>query len=117
MAWYCGLLIYQRITDHQLVVNRTPFWMKDPDYPSEYIQQAEIIDHTWQITPRRGLQSGFDDPEEPKDGANTRQREADPFETSSEEGGVNKQKKWPWKRESKSTTMTDGRRLSDGFEG
>ena len=117
IAWYGGLLLYQRLTDHQLVVNRTPFWMKDPDYPSEYIQQAEIIDHTWQIRPRRGLESGFEDSGEPKDGVNTRQREADPFETSSEEGGNGRQKRWPWKRGVQSTTMTDGRRLSDGFEG
>jgi amino acid transporter len=116
MIWYVGLLIYQRITDHQLVVHRTPFWMKDPHYPSEYIQQAEIIDHTWQITPRRGLDSGFEGSEEPKDGATTGQREADPFETSSEEGGGG-QKRWRWNRGGRTTTMTDGRRLSDGFEG
>jgi hypothetical protein len=69
-----------------------------------------------QITPRRGLDSGFEGSEEPKDGATTGQREADPFETSSEEGGGG-QKRWRWNRGGRTTTMTDGRRLSDGFEG
>ncbi|KAK5232664.1 hypothetical protein LTR47_006228 [Exophiala xenobiotica] len=68
ILWYWGLLLYERFTDLQLVVNRTPFWMKDPDCPSEYVQQAEVIDHTWQIRPRSLGE---------KNGAVMGQREAD----------------------------------------
>jgi hypothetical protein len=34
--------------------------MPDPDCPSEYVQQAEIIDLTWAITPRGGMSEGFE---------------------------------------------------------
>lgn len=34
--------------------------MPDPDCPSEYVQQAEIIDLTWSITPRDGMSEGFE---------------------------------------------------------
>jgi len=71
VLWYWGLLLYEKFTDLQLVVNRTPFWMKDPDCPSEYVQQAEIIDHTWQIRPRSLGE---------KNSAGTGQREADALE-------------------------------------
>ena len=114
MVWYWGLLIYQR--DNQLVVYRTPFWTKDPDCPSEYVQVAEIIDHTWEIRVRNGLGTGFEDSDEPKDATTTRQREADPFDNSSEEGRAGRRPS-RWNFRGRNNTMGDGRRLSGGFEG
>lgn len=82
ILWYWGLLFYQR--DTELVVFRTPFWMKDPDYPSEYVQIAEVIDHTWQVRVRPGTEMGFEGSEERKGNATTRLRESDLFEDRSE---------------------------------
>ena len=49
IVWYLGLQIYGWRAHRRLVVKREAFWSRDPDYPSEYIQKAEIIDHRWQI--------------------------------------------------------------------
>jgi hypothetical protein len=45
---------YQKWSGWDLQVDRTAFWMKDPDNADEYVQRAEIVTHFW--TPRAGRQ-------------------------------------------------------------
>jgi amino acid transporter len=45
LVWYAGLSTYLRFSPYDLVVDRSAFWMKDPDNEEEYIQRAEIINH------------------------------------------------------------------------
>jgi amino acid transporter len=59
IIWYFGLRLYGWYSGRQLNVTREAFWMPDPDCPNEYVQQAEIIDVTWQITPRDNMSDGF----------------------------------------------------------
>ncbi|KAK5165825.1 uncharacterized protein LTR77_008748 [Saxophila tyrrhenica] len=60
MLWYWGLLAYQWKIGRHLVVTREAYWMPDPDCPGEFVQQAEIIDHTWQITLRSEMADDFE---------------------------------------------------------
>lgn len=61
ILWYWGLLFYQaKIKRRELVVIREPYWTKDPDCEGEYVQLAEIIDHTWEVPTRLKV---FDDVE------------------------------------------------------
>lgn len=54
LIWYYGFMAYQRWIKWDLQVDRTAFWMKDPDNPDEYVQRAEVVSHFW--TPRAGRQ-------------------------------------------------------------
>ncbi|KAF2207524.1 hypothetical protein CERZMDRAFT_107794 [Cercospora zeae-maydis SCOH1-5] len=55
VLWYWGFLFYQaKIRREQLIVTRQPYWTQDPDCPGEYVQLAEVIDHTWEIPIRAG---------------------------------------------------------------
>lgn len=55
VLWYWGFLFYQaKIRREQLVVTRQPYWAADPHCPGEYVQLAEVIDHTWEIPIRQG---------------------------------------------------------------
>ncbi|CZT18069.1 uncharacterized protein RCC_03907 [Ramularia collo-cygni] len=57
ILWYWGFLVYEsRIKQRQLVVTREAYWAKDPDCPGEYVQLAEIIDHTWEVGAPEGLE-------------------------------------------------------------
>jgi hypothetical protein len=60
VLWYWGLQIYEWKIGRLLTISREAYWMPDPDCPSEYVQQAEIIDLTWAITPRGGMSEGFE---------------------------------------------------------
>ena len=61
IVWYWGFLFYQKyIKRRELVVLREAYWVRDPECEGEYVQLAEIIDHTWEI-PKRGM--GWDDVE------------------------------------------------------
>ena len=82
ILYYWGLLAYERKSDKQLVVKRTPFWMKDPDCPPEYVQKAEVIDHVWQTRPRAGGDHSFAQDEGAKEPV-TRQQKATPSEDGS----------------------------------
>jgi amino acid transporter len=62
MIWYGGLLAYEWKIGRHLVVSREAYWSPDPDCPGEFIQQAEIIDHTWQITLRKEMADDFEVP-------------------------------------------------------
>jgi amino acid transporter len=54
LLWYYGFMGYQKWSGWDLQVDRTAFWMKDPDNPDEYVQRAEVVTHFW--TPRAGRQ-------------------------------------------------------------
>ena len=60
VLWYWGLQIYEWKIGRLLTISREAYWMPDPDCPSEYVQQAEIIDLTWAITPRGGMSEDFE---------------------------------------------------------
>ncbi len=60
MLWYWGLLCYEWKIGRHLVVSREAYWQPDPDCPGEFAQQAEIIDHTWQITLRSEMVNDFE---------------------------------------------------------
>jgi amino acid transporter len=59
LLWYCGLCFYGWYAGRQLNVTREAYWTPDPNCPSEYVQQAEIIDVAWQITPRDDMSEDF----------------------------------------------------------
>lgn len=66
VLWYWGFLLYEsRIKQRRLVVTREAYWAKDPHMPGEYVQIAEIIDHTWEVE----APDGMDDDEFGKPGA------------------------------------------------
>ena len=120
VLWYWGLLAYEWKIGRHLVVTREAYWMRDPDCPSEYVQQAEIIDHTWQITPRHDMSEEFATPQAPmsetKDSFVTRQRQVVDSDISSdiEEGRSGTLGSWS---ASRSTPVRGGgaRRFSDSF--
>merc|ERR1711939_996797 len=63
VVYYWGLLIYEWKIGKQLDVTRQAYWAQDPDCPGEYVQRAEIIDHTWLITARGdNMSDGFAEP-------------------------------------------------------
>ena len=74
VLWYWGLQLHEWRIGRQLVVSREAYWAPDPDYPSEYIQQAEIIDLNWSITPRNGMSEGFELGKQSPDGSNESSR-------------------------------------------
>ena len=53
LVWYAGLSTYLRFLPYDFLVDRSAFWMKDPDNEEEYIQRAEIINHIRQPRPAR----------------------------------------------------------------
>lgn len=59
VLWYWGLQVHEWRIGRQLTVSREAYWMPDPDCPTEYVQQAEVIDLTWSITPKDGMSEGF----------------------------------------------------------
>ena len=60
LVWYGGLCAYSWYSGRQLNVTREAYWTPDPDCKSlEYTQQAEIVDITWQITPRDNMSEDF----------------------------------------------------------
>ncbi|KPI45401.1 High-affinity methionine permease [Cyphellophora attinorum] len=59
VLYYWGLLMYQWKIGKQLEVSRRAYCEKDPDCPTEYVQRAEIIDHTWIITASDQMPDGF----------------------------------------------------------
>ncbi|KAK3721139.1 hypothetical protein LTR37_003429 [Vermiconidia calcicola] len=63
LLWFWGLLMHQWRIGRQLVVRREAYWAPDPDFTHEYVQLAEIVDHTWQIKPRDGMCDDFVQPE------------------------------------------------------
>lgn len=88
--------------------------MPDPDCPSEYVQQAEIIDLTWAITPRDGMSEGFE-LQKGSDGSNqsSLMRHGDGphggFEDTALETGRGAGRR-------ARTPATNSRRLSDSFD-
>ncbi|KAK4542948.1 hypothetical protein LTR36_005946 [Oleoguttula mirabilis] len=115
VIWYWGLQIHEWRIGRQLTVNREAYWMPDRDCPSEYIQQAEIIDHTWQITPRHDMSQEFELPktelEETKERFLIRRRGAD---NSNESDGLENGRD---RRRPQRGPVSGERRLSDGFDG
>jgi amino acid transporter len=59
VLYYWGLLTYQWKIGKQLEVSRRAYCERDPDCPDEYVQRAEIIDHTWVITASDQMPDGF----------------------------------------------------------
>ena len=59
IVWYWALQIHEWRIGRQLTVTREAYWAPDPDYPSEYVQKAEIVDLTWQITARDDMSEDF----------------------------------------------------------
>lgn len=89
--------------------------MPDPDCPSEYVQQAEIIDLTWAITPRDGMSEGFELRKNSSDDSNdsSLMRHRDTahagFDDATLESGRGAGR-------SVRVPATDNRRLSDSFD-
>ncbi|KAJ9644217.1 hypothetical protein H2204_001568 [Knufia peltigerae] len=110
ILWYWGLRLYERCKKCQLVVERKPTWMRDPDCPSEYVQKAEFVDHNWEIRPKAGKDFSFG---REKNRAVTRERETSPFgsDVETDEGGLFGRRQRRDRR-----TMSEGRRVSFGFE-
>ena len=121
--WYWGLLIYQWRIGKQLEVSRTAYWIEDPDCDNghvEYVQDLEVIDHTWQITARANMSDEF--PMAPQEHvANNRfdhpqiiQGEATPYggDGGLEDGGE-RRRNVPV--DNGNGPVTGSRRLPDGF--
>ena len=83
--------------------------MPDPNCPSEYLQQAEIIDVTWQITPRDDMSEDFTSLVDLKSGSAVHQRSV----PVSRDG-----RKLEAGRDEREGTgpIRDSRRLSDSFD-
>ena len=47
VLWYYGLLAYERWIKWELIVDREPYWIPDPDNAEEYVQRAEVVTHRW----------------------------------------------------------------------
>lgn len=63
LLYYWGFLIYEaKIKGRELVVTRQAYWKPDPDYPGEYIQIAERIDHNWEVSVPDDMSHEFDKP-------------------------------------------------------
>lgn len=87
-------------------------WKPDIDYPGEYIQQAEIIDHTWQITLRSDMSNDFG---EVKSFFVTQEREVNYISYASSElerggGNTGSDTRGRW------VPVANARRLSDNFD-
>lgn len=53
LVYYAAFRFYQAVIKRrELVVTRQAYWSKDPDCPGEYIQLAEVIDHSWEVVER-----------------------------------------------------------------
>jgi amino acid transporter len=108
VLWYWGMLVYEWKIGKHLDVTRQAYWMQDPDCPSEYVQRAEVINHSWPITARDNMSDHFADaptPDEAKGGLFSRRRPAPPSDDSSI-FEMSKPGRGP---------VTGARRLSDGF--
>jgi amino acid transporter len=110
LLWYAGLRIYSWYRGRQLNVTREAYWMQDPNYPSEYLQQAEIIDVTWQITPRDDMSEEFSSLKELKSGSVMHYRGV------AGEDHVGRPEARRDDRHWKHGPVRDSRRLSDGFD-
>ncbi|KAM0721712.1 hypothetical protein Q7P37_002637 [Cladosporium fusiforme] len=114
VIWYWGLQIHEWRIGRQLTITREAYWMPDPDCPTEYIQQAEIIDLTWSITARHGMSEGFelrkDMPDRSNDSSVVRHRDVSHagFEDARLESGRDAHRP-------RRVSNADSRRLSDSF--
>jgi amino acid transporter len=112
---YWGLQIYEWKIGRLLTISREAYWMPDPDCPSEYVQQAEIIDLTWSIAPRDGMSEGFelqkDRSNASSDSSPLRHRDVlhAGFEDAALENGGGA-------AQSRQTRTINRRRLSDSFD-
>lgn len=115
VLWYWGLQLHEWRVGRQLVVSREAYWAPDPDYPSEYIQQAEIIDLTWSITPRNGMSEGFELGKQSPDGSNesSRVRHRDFSHLGREDVRLESGR---GADNARGHRVTDDRRLSDSFD-
>ncbi|UJO20152.1 High-affinity methionine permease [Fulvia fulva] len=63
LLWYGGFRLYEsKMRCRQLVVTREAYWARDPGCPGEYVQLAEIIDHTWEVATREDMSDEFEKP-------------------------------------------------------
>ena len=111
LLYYALLRAYQRYNNVELIVTRVPFWMKDPDCQGEYVQRAEVIDHTWQVRFRKHSDQGSDvgsaaereeaSEEDDRDrygGFAMSQQEAAPSDHGSERGSIRRSRRGHWWR-------------------
>jgi hypothetical protein len=110
LLWYCGLRFYGWYVGRQLNVTREAYWMPDPNCPNEYLQQAEIIDVTWQITPRDDMSEDFTSLQDLKNSSVVRHRAIASSDNSRHlEAGRDA-------RREGDGPVSNSRRLSDSFE-
>ena len=106
LVWYGGLRFYGWNRGRELTVTREAYWRPDPNCKGEYIQEAEIIDVTWQIKMRSDDLDDFTKLVDLKAGSQVHQRSV----------GGSKDSREPGTKLESAGSFPGSRRQSDSFD-